>query len=484
MKNLIFCCLCLLACSPNSQVTNTQDKVIMAIPSDPYSLDPIFATDLASQKLNLLVFKKLFRIGKNGKLENELTDKWTPISPNVIRISMKKLKASDGEFLTSDDVLYSLNRLKAEIGPRKSVYSFIQSINKLSQFALEIEFTGSLQAMQEKLSLPPASIYSKKHHSQKEKFVSSGLYSLEEWSKNNHIKLKKNEFLSDENLPKELELLVLPQATTSVYLFSRNKLDILKMPFFLLNHEATKQGKIKTVKSKSVQYVAINNKNPCFDKPFRKALNYAVHKDLIIEKIFESRASQPYTSIPPDYMLNQELTKKYVYPYNPQKAKNLIAQSKCYPAILQTNLDFRMRGDDENKSKGMAVVQYLKEIGLTVKVNPMEKVKLYKENGQNKGDLTFLTWYVDYDSVYNFIDPLFASDSYGNGGNRAFYQNDKIDSFILKVRKGELVAEQELVTTIEVLYENAPWIFLWSIYEDYLLSAKAQKYPELEEFIF
>ena len=56
----------------------------------------------------------------------------------------------------------------------------------------------------------------------------------------------------------------------------------------------------------------------------------------------------------------------------------------------------------------------------------MEKAPLYKENGEGKGDLTLLTWYADYPSIWNFLDPVFHEKKLGNGGNRSFYTNSNI----------------------------------------------------------
>lgn len=112
----------------------------------------------------------------------------------------------------------------------------------------------------------------------------------------------------------------------------------------------------------------------------------------------------------------------------------------------------------------------------------MEKTKLYKENSEKKGDLTLLTWYIDYDSIVNFIDPILATDSFGSAGNRSFYSNPKVDSFINKIRKNP---DENLnpVPIIEEIKEDAPLVFLWSIHENYILSKKANEFPDLINLI-
>jgi peptide/nickel transport system substrate-binding protein len=239
------------------------------------------------------------------------------------------------------------------------------------------------------------------------------------------------------------------------------------------------------VKGKSIQYIAINNTNPCFDLNFRKALNLAIDKGKLIDKILDSQAAISYTSIPKEYFPTNTVARpeNFYYEFNPALAKDFLKASRCFPAILNTELDFRMRGDDENKAKGAAIAQYLKDIGLQVKVSPMEKIKLYKENSEKKGDLTLLTWYLDYDSVNNFIDPLFSNENMGNAGNRAFYSNSIVQAYIGKLKKEEVVSERELEKVIQTLYEEAPWIFLWSVHENYVLSPKALRFPVLLNYL-
>ena len=109
----------------------------------------------------------------------------------------------------------------------------------------------------------------------------------------------------------------------------------------------------------------------------------------------------------------------------------------------------------------------------------MEKAPLYKENGEGKGDLTLLTWYSDFDSVWNFLDPLFHPNKVGNGGNRSFYQNKDVGNILDKPFKNN----QDAIQAIEIIRKDKPWIFLWSIQENYLVSKEFLRYNVLADFL-
>lgn len=483
--NVLFliCSLLLLFCKPNTPVDNN-DSLIVGIASDPTTLDPIYSVDLISQKINSLLFTKLFRYNKDGGIEGELAKEFTFIG-NELHIKIHKVETVDKSYLTSTDIIYSLNRLRREKGPRKSKYGFIKEIQRISDFDLEMELDSTNKKNIGLLALSPASIYQELAHKNNGVFKSSGLYSLDKWNKNETLQLSLNQIkgnqLANQNLPDKLVLQVLNQPSSAIYLFQKGKLDVMKIPYFLLDHPAVKENEKKIVKGKSIQYIAINHNNLCFDLPFRKALNYAINRRLIIGKIFESAASEINASVTDEY-LYPYTKERFYYTYNLDLAKKYLSESKCYPKILSQPLELRMRADDENKSKGYVLAQYLKDLGLNIIILPMEKTKLYKENGEKKGDLTLLTWYIDYDSIHNFIDPLFASDSFGNSGNRSFYSNPLVDEYIRKIRSNP-DSNYNTVEIVKVLNEDAPWVFLWSIHENYILSKKASNFTELIELL-
>lgn len=474
-----YLCIYILGCKSHL-VEGNQDLLMVGIASDPSTLDPIFAVDLTAQKINSLLFSKLFKFEKEGNIKGELVKDFS-LKSNRLYIKLHALNTVNNANLTSADVRYSLERLLKEKGPRRSKYQFIHSFKIISDLELELTLHSSNSKNLELLALAPASIYQEVTHKTDGSFKSSGLYFLEKWNKNEILQLRLNQLQSidsdNKNYPQNLVLQVLNQPSSAIYLFQKGNLDVLKVPYFLLKHPAVKENEKKIVKGKSVQYIAINHNNPCFDLDFRKALNYSINRDLIIEKIFESHASPINASVTDEY-LEKYTKEKFYYNYNITLAKEHLFKSKCYPKLLSKPLELRMRADDENKAKGAVIAQYLKDLGLKIVILPMEKTKLYKENGEKKGDLTLLTWYIDYDSIHNFIDPLFAKDSFGNAGNRAFYSNPEIEDYIRQIRISPEQA-QSPVTIVRTIQEDAPWIFLWSIHENYIVSPKATKFPHL-----
>jgi len=478
--------LSLFFCKPTI-LSNEANSIIMGIPSDPYSMDPIFSTDLSSRKLNLFLFSRLFQNYEGKVKKTELVKSYSWDIENhhpILNIELGEVRFASGNYLSSSDVYFSLTRLREENSPRKSDYSFLKSFKIRSDRKITIYVDKINDKYLELLSNTFASIYEASNFQKDKSFISCGPYVLKNWDRNDRIVLLRNPFGIKKNLPEKIIFRILPQSSSGVFLFRKKSLDTFKIPFFLVNEFQHTGTNIVKKKGNSIQYIAINNSNPCFDKNFRKALNYSIDKRLIITKLLDNHADLLYSALPPSYYLGlYGEPMKYSYEYDFQKAVELLKESKCFPEIQRKVLEFRMRGDDENKAIGLAIQKNLKDIGIITKILQMEKIQLYKENGEGKGDLTLLTWYLDSESALNYLDPLFSSSNFGNGGNRAFYNNEKVQKSIQSIRLGSNIDKNILKETFNVIEEDAPWVFLWSNDDNYILSEKANQYSDLENFL-
>ena len=468
MKNLpilLFIFILLFNCLES----NSDNSFKIALASDMATLDPVLAIDSSSKKIHPLLFKKLFTF-KNSKLENDLVKKYRIENENLY------LELNDSS-LSAKDVKFSLDRVRKATGPRNSLYKDILDIKIISNNSLVLKVKNLNEKYLELFSLVNSEIYSKDEFDKNNQFVSDGNYKILEWSKNDFIQLELKSY--NTNYPSKLKFQILPQPSSAIYLYKKGLLDLIKIPYFLINESLLKNSKVLSKKGLSLQYIAINHKNDCFDLPFRKALNLSIHREELIQKIFSNFATHINTSIP-DIFLEKYTEDKFRINYDLNLAKEELKNSKCYPEILKTNLDFRMRADDENKSKSLVLAHYFKQLGLKIQIHPMEKTKLYKENHSGKGDLTLLTWYIDQESIENFIDPLFASDRFGNGGNRSFYKNSQIQLEIEEFRKNK-IKKESLKNIIQILLKEQPIVFLWSVDEVYLLSQRMSIYNSLVE---
>lgn len=445
---------------------------VIGIPSDPSSADPLFAADLTGRKLTSLIYRRLVMKNDTGVFHSDLSD-FRKESEGVLLFTLKQ------GFLKSDDVLFCLERAKTEKSPFRSMFLSLKNIEKINERSFRIVSGIGHNETLSLLSSSYASIYSESEFKKNKSFVSEGLYRIQNWNRNSDMTLVRQES-APKDYPETVRLKNSANSFTSIYLFEKHQLDLIKIPYYFTDRLSGKGAAVQ-VKGRSVQYAAVNWKNPCFDRNFRLALNHSIDRQKIIEKLFLGLAEDTVYSFPKKFASGLRQMK---FEYSPELALNYLKKSACYPEILDKPLSFRMRSDDENKAKGPVLLQYLKDLGLKVDLEMMEKAALYRENAEGKGDITLLTWFSDNDESIDFIDPVFSSKSLGGGGNRSFFENAEMQKIIENSAKAGSLSLSDKIRAADIQEEKLPWIYLWSLHENYLISERLKNSRAAEEFIF
>ena len=441
-------------------------EITISLNSSPISIDPIYATDRSSATLLRLLHKKLFFQKRDSKFATELVEKYSFQNRSLL-ITLKKVQYNSSRNLTSKDVLKALTRLGTVEHPRKLQFQKITKISAINDLELKIDTSLNELEILNLLSHPTSAIYDP---DVPDEFL--GDYSLENSRiSDEQFYLKKNAY-SSTNFPEKLNFLILPQPRTAFFLAKKRKIDWTKLSDFLLTEPSPPNFQLYSKKGQSIQYIAISPFETCFDKNFRYALNYAIHRELIIEKILNGQAELSHGPIPISVWGKNDPS----FPHNKSLAKSYLQKSKCYPQIINRNLELRLRADDENRAKGKAIQESLQDLGLKITLNHMEKAQLYKQNNQKKGELTLLTWYLDDDSKFGFLDPLFNGEKFGGGGNRSFYNNEFVNNHLSKLNIESVYSQ-----VVETIIADSPWVFLWSLPENFWMSQELAEFPELVE---
>lgn len=138
--------------------------------------------------------------------------------------------------------------------------------------------------------------------------------------------------------------------------------------FKLMQNAATNTITIRINKLRD-KNPATGEPNPFLDKRVRQAMSYAIDRDAIIKNVLNGVGEKVALLFPDDFGYDPELKP---YPYDPQKAKQLLAEAG-YPSGFDATFH-GLLGERIPLSKevGEAVAQYLGAVGIKTKVNNEE----------------------------------------------------------------------------------------------------------------
>jgi peptide/nickel transport system substrate-binding protein len=127
---------------------------------------------------------------------------------------------------------------------------------------------------------------------------------------------------------------------------------------------------VKTIATPRVFFVGIDPRvKPFDDVRVRQALNYAVDVDAIISALYLGHATRLATAVPTAaFGYDASVTP---YPYDPAKARELLAQAG-YANGLSVEFDSFTGSIADHSRPAEAIVEYLRQVGIDVKLNVFE----------------------------------------------------------------------------------------------------------------
>ncbi|NEA31377.1 ABC transporter substrate-binding protein [Streptomyces sp. SID13031] len=180
-----------------------------------------------------------------------------------------------------------------------------------------------------------------------------------------------------------------------------------------------------------------NNNKALANPKVRQAISYAINRDHILQVLGGQTLNPPLTHVLPDVIVGSKQIDPY--PYNPDKAKQLLAEAG-YPNLT---LKFLYRNATEGSSKSFQTIQQdLSKVGITVTGVPSPNADFYVKYLQvptvaERGvwDLSLAGWGADWygNAALSFFNPLFSgAPSFPPIGSNFGLFNDPATNALIK----------------------------------------------------
>ena len=434
--------LVLFACSQKENKKETVEKeekkiLTMAQKAEIKTLDPQKATDSVSRSIIKLINQTLVYIDNEGNIVPELAQEITKVSPKETLIKIKNdIKFSNGETLTIDDVLFSLERAKASPKMSQDLY-MIESFEKVDDRTLKINTLYDAGNLLHKLASGGVAIVNKKALEKDENnIIGTGMFKLKEWIAGEKLVLERNEFFKDSK--SNIDTLVVkfvPEANSRMIMLETGEIDLARDLLPLDFQKISEDTKFTTVEveTPSNMFLGFDLRNELLaDKRVRQAIAYAINNEDLVKTVFNGSASVATSPVPKITTGHNENSNNY--PQNIEKAKQLLAEAG-YPNGF--NIELFVSEDNQRIDMAVIIQDNLKKIGINAEIKTFQWAAYVStiENPNIIKPLFIMSWNISNDDPDEVLYPLYHSSQIDAHTNVVFYKNEKFDNLISEARE-------------------------------------------------
>ena len=450
-----------------------KSDIVIAGKSDIKTLDPMGTNDTTSSIAHRHIYSRLIEIDENSEIVGDLAESWEQVSDTEWKFKIHEgVKFHDGTDCTASDVKFSLERAK-EMPRVKQYVEQIDSITVEDDHNLTLHLAEPYAPLLAALShtgtsIVPEAAVTAQGDAFWENPIGTGPMQFVEWVPNDHYSLKRfDDYFKGPGKTTSLTLRIMPEGGARTIALETGEIDmsISVDATDVQNVKANKELMALEKTSVSVEYLAMNcEKEPFNDPKVRQAINYAINKEALAKVAFSGYAFPSEGPLPQgvDYAV-----KLGPWPYNPKKAKELLAEAG-YPNGFETTL-----WSAYNHTTGQKVIQFIQQqlaqVGIKAQVQALEAGQRVEkvESHQDAATAPVRLYYTGWSSSTGEADwglrPLFAGDKTPPSMyNISYYKNPTVDADIMKALGTTDRAEKtKLYTEVqEEIWKDAPWAFL------------------------
>ncbi|MED1873860.1 ABC transporter substrate-binding protein [Brevibacillus borstelensis] len=487
---LLVLALGLSGCSQSSSGTGGQKELVVAFDSDVPTMDPHMHNEPNAITTNWHIFDSLLFLSRDLKIEPGLAESYEQKDDTTWIFKLRQgVTFHNGEEFNADAVKFSLERVlnEKQKSPQRGNISAISAVNVLDPYTVEIKTKEPYNLLPHRLFylsiVPPKYVQEVGDQEFAQKPVGTGPYKFAEWVKGDKIVLEANEnYFKGAPKIKKVSFRVIPEVATQIAELQSGGVDIIRMvpPDMLAQLEGNPQLAVTSTPLLRVYYMAFDTKKKPFDDArVRQAMNYAVDIDTIVKKVLADKAVRTPAGVNPNHFGFDESIKPY--PYDPEKAKSLLKEAG-YENGFETEIHYFTPGIGQQITD--AVISDLSKVGIKAKAKFYPESSSFVEK-QRAGDLPFRLGHWGSYSVYDadaILQPMF--DSKGVYGK--YFNTPQLDALINEARSSVDQDKRKALYSQaqQLIYKEAPWIFLFSPMDNQEYNAKLQFQARADERIY
>lgn len=505
---LVVLSVLIAGCKSDTKVTSKDgDKMIrIAQDEDPDTTDPQKITSTYLVALNCfdcLVDAETVGPGKS-EIVPRLAEKWD-VSDDGLDYTFylrEGVKFHNGEEFTADDVLFTFDRmldpatqalntdfLDMIAGAKERIEGnaeTVSGINVIDDYTIKISLVEPFAPFIANLAAPPCSIFNRESTVAAgddfglvpEKTIGTGPFRFTDWKLNDNFVMVSNpDYFRGAPKIDGIIVKIVPDAETNRIMFETDELDVFdvdnarsQFPAFR-DSDKWKDQIVKGPRAGTYYYCLNMDIEPLDDVRIRKAIQMSIDRETILEKLYNSEGNVVHGIIPPGVLgYNPDIE---VIEYNPEKAKELIAQAG-YPNGFEMTLA-QITDSPSTLKINEAVQSMLGDVGIDANIEQMDSASYYGVRSEGELPSYYNVWSADYNDPDNFFYTFFSAK---NTISRSFnYDNKMVHKELEKARtmvdqKERMKLYQELEKII--VHEDAAWVPLFALNKIFIVQPRVK----------
>ena len=443
-------------------------EVKVGLAAEPNTFDPHLTVGRNTQIFVVNVYDGLTARDAQGNLVPALAESWKRLNPTTWQFTLRKgVKFHNGDDFNAECVKFTLDRgtnpetkatISSELGTIASTEvvnaTTVNVITKNPDFLLPVRL-GELYG----LMLSPKHTAAMGQEAIATKPNGTGPFKLVSWSKNESLVLEANDSYW-RGAPKVKKITVRPilEDAARIAALQTGEVDLIAPIPHVRIEELKRNPKlvVKTIPAPRIFHVTIDVRQAPFDNvKVRQALNYAVDVNAILKSLYFGHGTRLATVVDKGALGYDPGVAPY--PYDPAKAKALLAEAG-HPNGFDVEFDSFTGSIADHAKPAEAIVGYLQKVGIRVKANVFEFAAFGPRRVQNKTAPLFI-----YSIGNAYLEPSWVIRWLTQGGLGMHYKNAKLDEMLTKIeatddpkRRGPMYSDVQ-----KLIKDEAPFIFLF-----------------------
>lgn len=451
--------------------------------AEPKSLDPAAVTAVNDFRILVNLYEGLVRY-KPGTLEVEpqLATAWE-ISEDGTEYTFTlrdDVTFHDGTPFNADAVKFNFDRMLNEAHPYHDTgpfplaffFSAIQETTAVDDMTVKFTLNAPYAPFLSNLAYPtglmvsPAAVAANGADFGRNP-SGTGPFTFAEWRSNEAVVIEKNaNYWGEAAGTNAVVFRPITDANTRVAEMLAGGIDMMvEVPPTALGQFQGETFNVVEQAGPHVWFLILNTKEgPFADVRVRQAANYAINKSAIVNDVLEGTAAVAAGPTPPAFAwaYNEALEP---YPYDPEKAKALLAEAGVEGAALTFFVTEGGSGMLDPVAMGTAIQADLAAVGLDVKIETYEWNTFLGEVNpglEGKADMAEMAWMTNDPDTLPYL--ALRTDAWPDKGgfNSGYYSNPEVDALLEEARTSTDQARRaELYRQMQVIVqEDAPWVFV------------------------